>query len=325
MALSMSLASICTGAATDDAAGVVRGPEKGEPREPTSANNCGRRPTSPTSWPAPGKPRRNTATTPALRAAEADNATDVTERDRLRDQAGEASALADALDARSAELEAVDDARARWYAHTAETRAAADRARAELSARQAADADDSTDRAVSGDEWLAAHQAATLSEDPLREITTDHDLADIVEARDRDHAAEAGGQPDIELEDQRPPVTADQAGMAAELDSAPRDIRQQAADEPARADGHDPDAVRVPSAEQTAESVRRAQRALVELRQRQAIEQRRVADEARDEELARWHATDDATTDTTNSRCHSRRRTGGLDPQPRRPGPRPRR
>jgi hypothetical protein len=61
---------------------------------------------------------------------------------------------------------------------------------------------------------------------------------------------------------------------------APRDIRQDAADEPNRDDGHDPEQVRVPSSDEITESVRRAQRALAELKQRQAIEQRRAADEA---------------------------------------------
>ena len=47
--------------------------------------------------------------------------------------------------------------------------------------------------------------------------------------------------------------------------------------------------MRVPTAEETAESVRRAQRALQELKQRQAAETRHAEDEAQDE-AARWHA-----------------------------------
>jgi hypothetical protein len=50
----------------------------------------------------------------------------------------------------------------------------------------------------------------------------------------------------------------------------------------------------VPTTRETAEPVRRAHRALTELKQRQAIDDRRVGDEARegDDELARWHTDD---------------------------------
>jgi hypothetical protein len=47
--------------------------------------------------------------------------------------------------------------------------------------------------------------------------------------------------------------------------------------------------VRVPTADETAESVRRAQRALQELKQRQAAEARHAEGEAR-EEASRWHS-----------------------------------
>jgi hypothetical protein len=49
------------------------------------------------------------------------------------------------------------------------------------------------------------------------------------------------------------------------------------------------DEVRVPTAEEAAESVRRAQRALQELKNRQADDTRRADDEARDE-ASRWKA-----------------------------------
>jgi hypothetical protein len=42
--------------------------------------------------------------------------------------------------------------------------------------------------------WLAAHQAATVSEDPHREITTDHDLADTVERQVVTEATEYRGR-----------------------------------------------------------------------------------------------------------------------------------
>ena len=64
--------------------------------------------------------------------------------------------------------------------------------------------------------------------------------------------------------------------------------------------------MRVPTANETTESVRRAHRALVELKQRQAIDERRAADETRerDAELARWHTED--TDTTTNHRSDDR-------------------
>jgi hypothetical protein len=49
------------------------------------------------------------------------------------------------------------------------------------------------------------------------------------------------------------------------------------------------DEVRVPTADETAESVRRAQRALQELKNRQAAEARHAEDEAI-EDISRWHA-----------------------------------
>jgi len=77
---------------------------------------------------------------------------------RLRREAAEERALADALKIRVAELSIADDARAEWLAHTAVTRDAAQRATAELVVRRApvgAEADD----AVTASEWLAAHTA----------------------------------------------------------------------------------------------------------------------------------------------------------------------
>ena len=46
---------------------------------------------------------------------------------RLRDEAAKSAALAEALDDRARQLAEADEARAAWYAHTAETRAAARR------------------------------------------------------------------------------------------------------------------------------------------------------------------------------------------------------
>ena len=54
------------------------------------------------------------------------------------------------------------------------------------------------------------------------------------------------------------------------------------------------DTVRVPSAEQTADSVARAQRALAEIRAREAAEEREAAEQQRAEQLSRWHTQDQA-------------------------------
>ena len=93
-------------------------------------------------------------------------------------QAVEAAALAATLDARAAELAIVDQARSRWLLHIAATRADADRAPSELSARMAA-ADD-PEPEVTAEEWLAAHNETMRMEDPHRENT------DLVDDRELD-------------------------------------------------------------------------------------------------------------------------------------------
>ena len=193
---------------------------------------------------------------------------------RLRNEAARSAALAETLEERARQLTEADEARAAWYAHTAETRAAAERAAVELSSRQAASPIEPP--TVTAKEWLAFHDAEARAEDPHRPITDDHDLADTADLRARD-------QSDVRAEE--PP--AQSAG------SPPLDVRQEAA-EPTDADkspADEPDAgvVRVPTADETAESVRRAQRALHELKQRQAIDARHTEDEARDE-ASRRHA-----------------------------------
>ena len=239
-------------------------------------------------------------------------------------EAEQAEALAAALDARAAELAEADETRAQWYAHTAETRAAADRARAELTAREAAGEIGPDEPRVSAQEWLKASNAAARTEDPHRNITAEHEITDLEAQRDHDHR------------DTRAAVeTAHHTGPGVEPEPAPVDIRQQAERDPeddeqhegdqdagagapvdeeqpvarrarrdsARAKVQDEDTVRVPSADETAESVHRAQRALAEVRQREAIEEQRANDEARDDELARWHSDDTgaATSSATNS------------------------
>lgn len=70
--------------------------------------------------------------------------------------------------------------------------------------------------------------------------------------------------------------------------------------------------MRVPSADETADSVQRAQRALAEIRTRTAAEEREAA-EHRAEQLARWHAQDQATQERTAERDSLAVGIGGPD------------
>jgi hypothetical protein len=157
------------------------------------------------------------------------------------------------------------------------TRVNADRATAELANRHATNPP--TDTPTTGEEWLAHQAAAMHAEDPHREIHDEHELADTT-----------------------PPL-----GDIPTHDHDPRpgtptpDIRDIAAAEPPRIED---DAVRVPSADETADNLARAQRALAETRQRQADEQRHAADQARAQQLARWH-TDDQTTHQQHTQDHT--------------------
>ncbi|MFD8500137.1 MobF family relaxase [Amycolatopsis sp. NPDC059657] len=210
--------------------------------------------------------RRQTAT---MRRAEADTATDPVERDRLTREAVEADALADLLDERARQLADADEVRAQWFAHTAETRASADRAKAELYSRRCVDGQD--EQPVTTAEWLAAHAEATAAEDVHRDVVDEADLADVVEQRAVDTAAvEPLPHPD-----------------AAE--TGVDDVRDIADGEPAVVSAQE---VRVPSAEETADTITRAQRALREIAARQAMEENHAAEEAQAAELARRHSVD---------------------------------
>ena len=203
-----------------------------------------------------------------VRRAEAIQGDDPDQRADLLQRADEADALAATLDEQAAALDEADLVRGEWYAHTAETRAAADRAQAELSAREL-DSATVDDRATAA-EWIAAHEAAAIDEDPHRQIHDEHELADTHDQRARDLAAVGLTPPDDER-----------------AEDAPDDIRIQTADRVP--DDDQRDTVRVPTADETADAVGRARRALGELRQRTAAEDQRAADEARDAELAAWH------------------------------------
>ncbi|GAA5026116.1 MobF family relaxase [Actinopolymorpha pittospori] len=204
-----------------------------------------------------------------IRAAEAEAATDPTERARLTAEAVQATALADALAHQRAQLERIDQVRALWYAHTAETRAVAERARAELAGR-GVDPDQLEDR-TTPEEWLAAHAQADQEEDAHRPIT-EADLADV----DDRHT---GG---------------DLSTFADEPHLAPDDIRTQVAEESAPAQTNTDDWTTVPTPDQTADTIARAQRALRKIQQRHELEERHAQEEARTAELSRWRVDDQA-------------------------------
>jgi conjugative relaxase-like TrwC/TraI family protein len=257
----------------------------------------------------------------ALRFAEADGSDDAATCERLRTEAEQAKALAAALAARAAELQIADDARAVWLAHTAETCAAADRAKLELDARGIDNGDDGP----TPEELLDSIDADEAAVDEHREVTDEHELADVAAQRETDVdlaepadefvEAELGNDqlasndavPDVATSAipdagivaddnprtaQTPAEVAETAEDRAVLESqAPADIRQVAAGEQRVAESDTP---RVPSADETAEAVRRAQRALIEIQHRREADERYAAAEAeaRAEELTRWHADD---------------------------------
>jgi len=175
----------------------------------------------------------------------------------------------------------VDDARARWLAHTAGTRAAAERAKAELGGRHVDDTE--PEQQVTAQEWLAAHHADQRAEDPHRAITEtdlDHQTDQHVDDDTVDAAPVHTEQPD-DTATQREPV-----------ETPGPDVREVAAAEPPPVEE---DVVRVPSADETARAIEDANRALIEMQARESADD--IAEqEHRAAELTRWH-TDDQTAD----------------------------
>ncbi|GEL26780.1 hypothetical protein PSU4_57340 [Pseudonocardia sulfidoxydans NBRC 16205] len=204
--------------------------------------------------------------TAALREAESTAASDPAEQTRLTSEARDADALASLLDTQILTLDELDRARAEWLAHTAETRARGERAKAELAVRHADDLE--PEPRVTAEEWLAADAAAREDEDAHRQITA-NDL--------------------LELDDQTAHNAADDRHAAAESVIGP-DIREVAAQEPHPIDE---DAVRVPTAAETSTALDHARRALAEITARQALD-----DDAthRADELQRWHEEEQAST-----------------------------
>jgi len=204
-----------------------------------------------------------------LWAARAETVQDPVDAQRLRDDAAKAQAAADALAERVADLDAADLARARWYADTAATRDAAARARGALEAR-GVDPDDPAEQVTAG-QWLAAHRADQAAEDAHRDID---DVAVYDSAAEADHAAALA------------------AAEGPRLETAVADVREVS--RPDATEHADPqERRRVPTVDETAEAVARAQAALAEIAARREADAAREADEAtRRDELTRWAEQD---------------------------------
>lgn len=217
--------------------------------------------------------RRDAGVLAGVLAAHASAAAAPADAELLRRAADDAAAETDVLDRRVAQLTEADGARSTWLLHTAVTRDAADRARAELASRGAAVSAEAGD-AVTPAEWLAAHQTEAVVADRHRPITGTHDLADVSRQREADLAAAAGPTDEAVAETGLP------------------DIREADAEDVPDERG------RIPDAETAEVAVRRAQAALREIEQRREQEQRREDEEARSGQLSRWAADDaDETAD----------------------------
>ena len=241
-------------------------------------------------------------------AARAEAAQDSAQREQLQADADAAEAVAAALADRAAQLETADNARGAWYAATAATRDAAARATGALKAR-GVELDDPADQ-VSAAEWLDAHEAAMRAEDEHRVVRDEADLADperaVAPASARAEKADIAGTPErvaapepvaeadhLAAADHavhEPPAPAIETDIADIRDAAARDGAEHA--DPAQRH-------RVPTADETADAVARAQAALAEIEARRQADDARAAEteEAeRREELTRWAEHDDLTT-----------------------------
>lgn len=203
--------------------------------------------------------------TATLRTAEADQVTDAAERARLRQEAADARALAQTLDSRVTELEALDTAYARHRLHTTVTRVNAEISEQILAERHAPL--DDPDDLITGNDWLATHRAALADDDQHRPISED----DITDGTPRSRV-------ELEVEDAVEP-----------------DLREIAAAEPRQTRE---DETRVPAAGEVLDATERAHRTIHELNTRDAYDQQ--AEEAeRATQLARWHDDDHADQTAT--------------------------
>ncbi len=170
---------------------------------------------------------------------------------RLRADAAAAAREAEQLAARAAVLEDADQARAQWFLHTAVTRDLAHRSGAELRAR-GVDPDEPDDR-VTAEGWLVAHRAEQADADRDREIRDEYEL--------HDPAAERLDEPADAAETAVPDVR--------EVSAAPTSERTDPAERR-----------RIPTVDETAETVERAQIALAEITARQQAEAARAERDA---------------------------------------------
>jgi conjugative relaxase-like TrwC/TraI family protein len=262
--------------------------------------------------------------TATLRAAAAAATEDPSLRAGLEREAADAHALTRLLDDRAVQLAEADNARAHWYAHTAATRASADRAQLELAERRAARGATQPDERTTAAEHLEAAQGnhartadgrdAVDVERPTRETDRHGDVgreheagsarADTLEEAETSqvdqHSRRAEEERQIVDEADFSEVAAQREAERRAVDdwahpdaaeTGLRDVRDTASDEPRR---NREDEVRVPTADETADALRRAHRALAEIRVREADDARRAADDARIEQLARWKERDRA-------------------------------
>ncbi|MGQ0481990.1 MAG: MobF family relaxase [Pseudonocardia sp.] len=222
--------------------------------------------------------------TEQLRTAAATAATDPGERDRLTREAREAAALAGTLEGQVPELRRLRDVHAAWLAHTAATRAAADRARAELAARDSLNSP--AEERVTAAEWEAARRAAEQADEPHREIT-EHDLAE----RDLPDHAEQDGEDGV---DETGDVQRAKLHVHPAEPDELRDLRALVEHE------HNPvdeDTVHVPTAAEAKAAVHQADRAMTEVRARQAADAAREAHETETQtaRVIHWHTRDQHT------------------------------
>jgi conjugative relaxase-like TrwC/TraI family protein len=170
------------------------------------------------------------------------------EREQLRQAAREAEREVAELADKRAQLEEADRARTEWFLHTAKTRDAHERAKAELAARGVSLADPG-DR-VSAEEWMAEEAAARAADDADRVI---------------DEAAVAVDEA-YALDDE------------AVLETGHVDVRQSAA--PDAAEFADTPPVRaVPTSEDVRATIDRYRGALLEIEARKAVDAEQEAEQ----------------------------------------------
>jgi conjugative relaxase-like TrwC/TraI family protein len=242
--------------------------------------------------------------------ARAQATTDPEERTQLAAAAAQARAAADRYTAMIPDLETTDDARARWFAHTAATRDAATRADAALRIR-GIDINTPDDR-VTAEEWLAEHLAERADSEPARNITD----ADVPTHEDvHENTATHVHTPAEPVGEMADDDAGGQAHDGAETDVP--DIRQWSV--PDAGEHTDPGTRRVPLVDKTAAAVERAETAAREIDAREAWESNqpdtdeadpaaRAVDEPevqRSATLNRYAADDAANTESVDDEADS--------------------